>query len=357
MTTRSVISCDEALRDLASFDAVLDVRSESEFAEDHVPGAINYPVLHDAERAEVGTLHKQVSAFAARRRGAALIARNIAHILETHLTAMPREWAPLVYCWRGGQRSGALTHVLERIGWRVRQLEGGYRAYRRRVLADLEQWPQRFEFRVICGTTGSGKSRLLQHLAAAGAQVLDLEAMAHHRGSVLGGLPSQPQPSQKMFESRIWDALRGFSPRAPVFVESESRKVGNLRLPDALLAAIRQSECIRLELPLGERVALLRDEYRHFEQRPDELAAQLDCLRALHGAQRIAQWKALAAGGHWERLVERLLVEHYDPAYQKSIARNFIRAGQARVLRLPSRAPAAYAAAARELLEAQRAAA
>jgi tRNA 2-selenouridine synthase len=351
MKERNVIACDEALRDLASFDAVLDVRSESEFAADHLPGAISCPVLHDAERAEVGTLHKQVSAFAARRRGAVLIARNIAHLLEARFADMPREWSPLVYCWRGGQRSAAFTHVLERIGWRARQLEGGYRAYRRRVVADLQDWPQRFDWRVICGTTGSGKSRLLQHLAAAGAQVLDLEAFADHRGSVLGGLPSVPQPSQKMFESRIWDALRRFDPQAPVFVESESRKVGNLRVPDALIASMREAACIRLEVPLAERVALLRDEYEHFERQPAALAAQLECLRALHGAQRIAQWQALAATGRWQLLVERLLAEHYDPAYERSIARNFTRAGAARVLRLTSSSHAAYAAAARELLQ------
>lgn len=351
MSARTVISCDEALRDLAAFDAVLDVRSESEYAEDHLPGAINIPVLNDAERAEVGTLHKQVSAFAARRRGAALIARNIARLLETQLADKPREWKPLVYCWRGGQRSAALTHVLERIGWYAQQLEGGWRAYRRRVVADLGAWPPRFAFRVICGTTGSGKSRLLQHLAQAGAQVLDLERLAHHRGSVLGALPSLPQPSQKMFESRIWDTLRRFDAAAPVFVESESRKVGDLRVPDALIETMRAAPCITLELPLAERVRLLRDEYEHFERQPQALAAQLDCLRPLHGGERIAQWQALARSGRWDALVEQLLVQHYDPAYLRSIARNFTRVGQARVLRLPSATHDAFAATARSLLQ------
>ncbi|MCX8005063.1 MAG: tRNA 2-selenouridine(34) synthase MnmH [Burkholderiaceae bacterium] len=351
MTNRSVISVDEALRDLSAFDAVLDARSEREFAEDHLPGAINAPVLNDAERAEVGTLHKRESAFAARRRGAALVARNIAHLLETRFAQMPRDWKPLVYCWRGGQRSGALTLVLERVGWHARQLEGGYRAYRRRVLADLEQLPRQFDLRIVCGPTGSGKSRLLQALAAAGAQVLDLEALAHHRGSVLGALPSLPQPSQKMFESRIWRALRGFDPAQPVFVESESRKVGNLRVPDALIAAMRAATCVRLELPLAERIALLRDEYAFFERDPAALAAQLDCLRALHGGERVSQWKALAQRGQWDELVERLLREHYDPAYERSIARNFGRAGEAEVLALARGQDADFAAAAQRLLE------
>jgi len=192
---RLSIDCAEALTSLATFDRVLDVRSPAEFAQDHLPGAINCPVLDDAERAQVGTLHQQVSAFEARRVGAALVARNIARLLDSPAFAQPRTWRPLVYCWRGGQRSAALTLVLARVGWPARQLDGGYRAYRRQVLADLETLPVGIDWRVVCGPTGSGKSRLLDHLRRAGAQVLDLEALACHRGSVLGGLPTCPQPS------------------------------------------------------------------------------------------------------------------------------------------------------------------
>jgi len=346
---RTVVSCDEALRDPAGFSDLLDARSESEFADDHLPGAINVPVLHDAERAEVGTLYKQVSSFAARRRGAALVSRNIAAIVENDLADRPRDWTALVYCWRGGQRSAALALVLGRIGWNVRQLEGGYRAYRRRVLGDLNELPQRFTYRVICGTTGSGKSRLLQQLEEAGAQVLDLERLAHHRGSVLGGLPSMPQPSQKMFETRIWSSLRALRPDRPVFIESESRKVGDLRVPDALVSAMRAAECVRVELPTAERVRLLRDEYVHLEEDPAQLLAQLSCLVALHGHERVGEWKALAAAGRWDELVERLLLEHYDPAYLRSIDRNFTRIGAARVVTLERGEPQSFQAAARAL--------
>lgn len=343
------IACDEALAQLAQFDAILDVRSPSEFAEDHVPGASNVPVLDDAERAEVGTLHKQVSAFAARRRGAVLIARNIARHVEAQFADKPREWRPLVYCWRGGARSGAMTHVLTRIGWHARQLDGGYRAYRRAVVAALQDLPARFDFRVICGTTGSGKSRLLGELRRAGAQVLDLERLAQHRGSVLGGLPAQPQPTQKMFETRVWWTLRAFDAARPVFVESESRKVGDLRVPDALIERMRAAHCVRVELPLVERVRLLRDEYLHFEADPQALFAQLDCLVPLHGRERIESWKALARQGLWDALVERLLVEHYDPAYQRSIRRNFGRIDAAPTVRPASASEAAYAELARSL--------
>jgi len=346
---RSVIDVATALGDLTRFDAIIDVRSESEYAEDHIPDAISCPVLSDAERAEIGTMDRQQSSFEARRRGASYVARNIARHLESTFADKPRSWKPLVYCWRGGNRSGSMTHILGRVGWQARQLEGGYRAFRRAVLAELEQLPSRFRFQVVCGTTGSGKSRLLQQLAEAGAQVLDLEALAHHRGSVLGSLPALPQPSQRHFETRIWNALRGFDAARPVFAESESRKVGELRVPDQLLLTMRASECIRLELPLDARVRLLRNEYVHFESDTATLHEKLDCLVALHGRERIREWKQLVNERRWDDLVERLLVEHYDPAYLRSIGRNFTRSPDARALVLPVEDTATFREAARVL--------
>jgi tRNA 2-selenouridine synthase len=346
---RTVVSAEAALADLTRFDSIVDVRSEAEFAEDHIPGAISCPVLTDAERAEVGTMDRQQSSFEAKRRGAAYVARNIAKHLEQSFADKPRSWKPLVYCWRGGNRSGAMTHILGRVGWQARQLEGGYRAFRRAVLADLDRLPARFTFRVVCGTTGSGKSRLLQHLAAAGAQVLDLEALAHHRGSLLGSLPALPQPSQKQFETRLWHALRGFDSSRPIFIESESRKVGELRVPDQLLLSMRAADCIRLELPLEARVRLLRDEYVHFESDVATLHEKLDCLVPLHGHERVGAWKRLVDEGRWDALVERLLLDHYDPAYLRSIGRNFTRSPQAQPLVLASDDPAAFREAARAL--------
>ena len=312
-----------ALAALRGFGAVIDARSPAEFAEDHLPGAINAPVLDDAERALVGAVYKEQSAFEAKRVGAPLAARNIARHLDALFAAKPREWRPLVYCWRGGGRSAALTHVLRLVGWDAHRLEGGYKAFRRQVVADLERLPAGFTFHVICGATGSGKSRLLEALAPAGAQALDLEALAAHRGSVLGELPDAPQPSQKHFETAIWSALSAFDPTRPVFVESESKKVGNLRVPDALIERMRLARCFRLETEARLRVDLLMEDYAHFVANPAALAQKLDLLRALHGAERIALWKEHLGGGRWRALVADLLESHYDPAYRRSLDRNY----------------------------------
>ncbi len=319
---------------LAAYNEIIDVRSPAEYAEDHIPGAISAPVLTDEQRAEVGTLYTQVSPFAAKKLGAALIALNVAQHLETLFSDKPKHWKPLVYCWRGGQRSGAMAHILAQVGWSVGRLDGGYKSYRRQVLADLETLPGTLQFRVVCGATGSGKSRLLRVLHDAGAQVLDLEALAQHRGSLLGNLPDEAQPAQKLFESRVWDALRHYDAQRPVFVEAESKKIGLLNTPDALLQKMRASDCLLIDAPLAARVQLLMEDYQHFLADPALLTARLSPLLPLLGHQVLERWKALAEQGDWETLVEQLLTEHYDPAYKRSTAANFVRLKDARVLHL-----------------------
>jgi tRNA 2-selenouridine synthase len=341
----------EILPDLDRFDAIIDVRSESEFAEDHVPGAINCPVLSDEERARVGTLYKQAGPFEAKKIGAALVSRNIGRHIDMAFADKPRDWKPLIYCWRGGNRSGSLALVLAKIGWPAVQLDGGYREYRRHVNQALSEMPSRFRFRVICGTTGSGKSRLLQTLAAQGAQVLDLEQLASHRGSVLGHLPSEPQPTQKRFESGVWHSLRQFDPNRIVFVESESKKIGNVRVPDALMAKMRASPCVSLQLSRTDRVRLLTEDYAHFIGDPALLNTQLACLVALHGREKIARWQALASNGQMDTLVEELLADHYDPAYIRSIDRNFSQFSHASRLELSSISEDSFHRAAHDLLQ------
>src|SRR5512146_502097 len=308
---------------LPEYDEIIDVRSPAEYAEDHIPGAINAPVLTNEQRAEVGTLYTQVSPFMAKKRGAALIARNIAQHLETLFSDKPKQWRPLVYCWRGGQRSGAMAHILAQVGWSTARLDGGYKNYRRRVLADLETLPATLQFRVVCGPTGSGKSRLLRVLHEQGAQVLDLEALAQHRGSLLGNLPDEAQPAQKMFDSRLWDVLRHLDPQRPVFVEAESKKIGLLSLPEALLTKIRTSDCLMIEAPVAARVRLLKEDYKHFLSDPALLTRCLAPLLPLHGHQVLERWQTLAEQGDWDALVEELLTMHYDPAYRRSTTYNF----------------------------------
>ena len=339
-----------AVERLAEFDERIDVRSPSEYALDHVPRAISAPVLNDEERERIGTLHAQ-SAFDAKREGAALISRNIATMLESAFAGRPREWRPLVYCWRGGKRSGALAHVLNEVGWRASQLEGGYKAYRRYVVERLALLPDKFSYRVICGVTGSGKSRLLQALDAAGAQVLDLEQIARHRGSLLGDLPSSPQPSQKAFETALHDRFEALDATRPVYVESESRKVGELRVPQNLMDRMWQSPCIKVETDDAQRIALLREEYVHFIDDVDALDARLQHLTALRGAATTSRWRELALAGDWDALVADLLSEHYDPAYLKSIRQNFPHYDEAAGVALTGIDDASFADAARRVIE------
>ena len=317
------LSADEAIADLGRFDTIVDARSPGEFAEDRLPDAVNWPSLDDAERALVGTESKQVSPFAARKRGAALVARNVAAHVERHVADKAHDWAPLVYCWRGGKRSGALATVLDQIGFRVHLLEGGYRAFRRAVVAELAVLPAKFEWRVVCGPTGSGKSRLHAALQAQGAQVLDLEGLANHRGSVLGLVPGSVQPTQKAFDTRVWSALRGLDPGRPVFVESESKKIGELRVPEPLIERMRASPCVWLDLPIEARVALLSDEYDFFVRDVDAFCARLDALRALRGNAVVDAWQEQARSGRTAAVVRDLLDAHYDPIYLQSMRRNF----------------------------------
>lgn len=313
---------------LAEFDTVIDVRSPAEFAEDHIPGAINCPVLDDEERIRVGTLYKQESPFAARKVGAALVARNIARHLDEQLSQHPKSWKPLVYCWRGGQRSGAFTHILREIGWGARRLEGGYKTWRHHVLENLEQLPLHLDFRVIAGPTGSGKSRLLETLAEQGAQVLHLEELAAHKGSVLGNLPDIAQPSQKMFETRLYSTLSALTGGRPVFVEAESRRIGLLRLPEALNAAIHAAPCLRIEASLPARVDFLLEDYAYLCS-PQHLRVQLERLKELQGRERVMHWQALAEAGDFRGLVVDLLARHYDPLYARSQQRNLLRLADA----------------------------
>ncbi len=342
---------DEAVAELDRYDAIIDVRSPAEFAEDHMPGALNWPVLDDRERHEVGLLYA-TSPFEARKLGAALVARNIARHIEASAAGLPKSWRPLVYCWRGGQRSGSMHWFLGQIGFRSRQLQGGYKAYRARVREDLEALPGLLSYRVLCGLTGCGKTRLLQALAAEGGQVLDLEGLAAHRGSVLGNLPDRAQPSQKAFDSQLWAVLRGLDPARPVFVESESRKIGRIALPAALLAALHgQGRPLWVEMPEAARIELLLQDYAHFAADPEGFCHALDALVELRGRARVAQWQAQARAGDWAGVFGALIREHYDPGYAASLMRHFPALAGTAPLTLADGEPVTLRDAARRLLQ------
>jgi tRNA 2-selenouridine synthase len=327
-----LISAAQAMAQLDQFDAILDARSEGEHAEDHLPGAQSWPSLNNEERVRVGTLYKQVSPFEAQKIGAALVAKNIAHHIETRVMDKPKNWQPLIYCWRGGKRSNSLALILGQIGFKVHLIEGGYKAFRKEVMEDTPRQAQRLQFQVLCGPTGSGKTRLLQALAQEGAQVLDLEAIAVHRSSVLGLIPGQSQPTQKAFDTQVWDALRRFDPARPVYVEAESKKVGNLTVPAELMVAMRASPCIRMELSLENRVDLLMEDYAFFTQDTAFFVDRLERLVALRGKAVVDAWKEKIALGQMREVVADLLSLHYDPGYETSTGKNFVHYNKAPVV-------------------------
>lgn len=328
----TILNAAQVLAQIETYDTIIDARSESEYALDHLPGAANWPTLNDEERQFIGTMYVQVNQFEAKKRGAAMAARNIARHIEQGVIDKPKDWKPLAYCWRGGKRSGSLSLILDQIGFRVTLVEGGYKAFRAAMLQDLVGRVAQLHFQVVCGTTGSGKTRLLHALAGEGAQVLDLEALASHRSSVLGAIPGKEQPSQKRFDTLIWDALRRFDPARTVFVESESKKVGNVAIPATLVERMRASPCLDLTLPMAERVALLLEDYDFFVKDRAHFCERLDVLAQFRGKAVVQAWKEQVAIGHMQPVVQDLLTQHYDPVYLQSMQRNFAQYGQARAI-------------------------
>jgi tRNA 2-selenouridine synthase len=269
-----------------------------------------------------------VGAFEAKKLGASMAAINIGQHIAHHAMAKPKNWQPLLYCWRGGKRSGSLALVLDQIGFQVTLLEGGYKAFRAALVQDTEALAKQFDFRVICGTTGCGKTRLLHALKQQGAQTLDLEGLARHRSSVLGLVPGTVQPSQKAFDTAIWHALSQLDPGQPVYIESESKKVGNVAVPVALMDKVRAATCITIDLPMPHRIQLLMQDYPHFVADPEFFSQRLDALIQLRGKQQIAHWQERLAQGAIEEVVGELLTLHYDPIYLASIERNFTQSKQ-----------------------------
>jgi len=302
------------------YNMIIDVRSESEFAEDHIPGAVNMPVLNDLQRHEIGTMYKQVGAFEAKRRGATLVARNIAGHIDTYLGDTARDFSPLVYCWRGGQRSGAMARILSEIGWKVTLVDGGYKTYRKAVLDGLDTIPPALRVTMLRGRTGTAKTRILRAAIKAGAQVIDLEGLASHRGSLLGPEPGNPQPTQRHFESRLFAAMQRLDPARPVFIEAESNKIGNLHIPRALWHRMRDAAALQVIAPLPARVDFLLADYDHIVAEPERLKPLLNWVVTRIGHEQVDIWRNCIEAGDWAGFVTRVLEDHYDPAYDRSAA-------------------------------------
>jgi len=349
-TTASLVHPHQLeVQDFASYSLVIDARSPHEYAEDHIPGAVNLPVVDDGEFAEVGIRHK-ADKHAAYLVGVEYSLRNIADQIKPLISRYTPDDRFLVYCFRGGKRSRLWADNLRTIGFDVDVLAGGWKNYRRWVRAGLDVLPRAFNYRVLCGPTGCGKTRVLHELQRQGQQVLELEGLAHHRGSLLGDLPGDAQPTQKLFDSALLDEMRKLDMNRTVWVEAESKKIGNLQLPEALHEAMHRSQVVNIDAPMPERVRLWREDYPHFARDPQAMVHKLEPLKPLVGKETLALWMTLGAEGRVDELFESVMVRHYDPCYQRSTKRSYGQRPEAMDLPLASLGPAGLAEAVRQLV-------
>lgn len=304
---------------LAEFQAlpypILDVRAPVEFAQGHVPGALNLPLFTDEERARIGTTYKQVSQERAVHLGLEFFGPKMSALVKkAQKLAQGKEVR--LHCWRGGMRSGAVLWLLELAGFKVHLLDKGYKEYRRDVLASFET-PR--SWRVLGGLTGSGKTDVLHALAAGppAQPVLDLEGLANHKGSAFGAIGQPAQPTQEQFENNLAAALAALPVDAPVWVEDESRQIGRLTIPPALFAQLRTAPRWVLEVPRAARVAKLATEYG--AEDPAELAAAIERLHKRLGGLATQQALDAVEAGDFAQMVG-LMLEYYDKTYTYGLA-------------------------------------
>ena len=309
--------------DIAQFDTIIDARTPAEFELDHIPGAINCPVLSNEERVTIGTIYKQVSPFEAKRLGAALVAENLAKHLKESFADKPANWKPVVYCWRGGLRSGSMVTWLRLVGWDAQQLAGGYKAFRHHVVEQIEAIVPHLKLQVLCGATGSAKTRVLHALKAQGAQVVDLEGLARHKGSLLGSLPGVPQPSQKNFETLLAQELQALDVSRPVFIEGESPKIGRIALPLTLVKHMHCSEVIEIQATTPARLEYLLSDYAYLGDHVEVLCERLGYLKEIQGSETVVRWQEWAQNGELPSLFGELMQLHYDPLYARSQSKHF----------------------------------
>lgn len=293
---------------------VLDVRAPSEFEQGHLPGAVSFPLFSDQEREAVGTLYHEAGREEALLKGLEFVGPQLRSFVERARELNGPEEPLFIYCARGGMRSEAMGWLLEMAGFPVHRLEGGYKRYRRYVLESFER--QR-PVRVLSGPTGSGKTEILIDLAEQGEQVIDLEGLADHRGSVFGGL-GRERVMQQQFENELAMRWRALDPERPVWVEDESRRIGSVTIPEALWKQMRSAPVTVLDPPREERIARLVEEYGRYDQ--DELTHALGLIERRLGGLRTK--KALEAIEQ-DDLAEACdqILSYYDRAYEHGLSK------------------------------------
>jgi tRNA 2-selenouridine synthase len=305
-----------------TFDTIIDVRSPLEYEEDHIIGSINCPVLYDQERIIVGTIYKKESTFRAKIIGSSLTARNIAKHIEEKFINQKGSWQPLIYCWRGGQRSKAFSLILSEVGWRTFQLEGGYKKYRNDVISFLNKVGSKLKIILISGKTGSAKTKILQNIKLQGGQILDLENLANHKGSLLGKIPDLKQPSQKLFESKLYHQIKQLDLRRNVYIEAESSKIGNIHIPKTLWAKMIVSPRIEIKADIELRSSFLLNDYKYMCENPELIKPIIYGLKNRLSKKLINDWMELITKKLWLDLTKSFLENHYDPSYSSNTIKN-----------------------------------
>ena len=290
------------------------MRSENEFADDHIPSSINLPVLNNKERIIIGTQYKENS-FEARKQGAALINNNISKIIKKNL--FEKKDKVLIYCWRGGLRSLSLYLVLKQIGFDVEILEDGYKSYRRHVVQFFEDEIEQFNFNQIKGVTGVGKTLFLKNLEKS-AQVLDLEGIANHKGSILGDIPKFKQPNQKMFETKLFEKLESLNRKKKIWVEAESIKIGKLNIPSKLWKKMDEGISVKLKSTVDERVKFILKDYKYFTKEPELMSNAMLVLKKIIKKDDYRVIEENLKNGDYMSFVKSLINHHYDKAYKKT---------------------------------------
>lgn len=337
--------------DIDQFDAIIDARTPAEFELDRIPGAINCPVLSNEERVTIGTIYKQVSPFEAKRLGASMVAANLAKHLRETFADKPANWKPVVYCWRGGLRSGSMVTWLRLVGWDAQQLAGGYKGFRHHVMEQIDAIVPLLQLRVLCGATGSAKTRILLALKERGAQVLDLEGLASHKGSLLGGLPGVPQPSQKHFDTLLTQELQALDASRHVYIEGESPKIGRVALPLQLVHRMRQAKVVEIAASSQARLEFLLRDYAYLGDEAEHLCERLGYLNEIQGNETIARWQDWARNGNLPALFEQLMHLHYDPQYERSQSKHFVHWSEKQSVLADSLSDGAVQALARQVEE------